>query len=358
MTPTGSLTWSNSPYFDEAGYNQALQAYNKDKAAWDVSGGKAPGTPQFQGYDANNEPIYSDPTANGGYNPPVGTAPTAPNRADYNREQWTQTTNLSPEQQALYDTNTKTSQGLADNAQDTLSKPRDTAGMLSDYKDVAGPTYSDETRKRVENAVLDFYNRNTEPVMERQRKSMQNDLIGMGFSPGDAGGGFSTAMGDLNRSQNNARLDALDRAVTTGGSEARADFATQLSGSQFASDQQKARLAQQLTKANAVNSDRSGIINELSALRSGSTVNAPQLTGQAQAAGATPPNLMGAAESGYNAQVGNVNASNAATNSLYSGLLSLAGSYFGAGGAAAGNVIGRNLGAPQYQPTTMYGSFQ
>ena len=69
-------------------------------------------------------------------------------------------------------------------------------------------------------------------------------------------------------------------------------------------------------------------INVINALRSGTQVTSPQFTNtplQAQTAG---PDLLGAASQGYNAQLGAVNANNAATGNFMGGLMGLGGAIF------------------------------
>lgn len=74
--PTGSQTWNNAPTFDETGFNSAMQEYERMRAnstdAW-----------------AGGQPIIQ------------------PTRDQFTRDNWTQTTTLSPEQQQLYNQNTQ-----------------------------------------------------------------------------------------------------------------------------------------------------------------------------------------------------------------------------------------------------------
>ena len=66
-------------------------------------------------------------------------------------------------------------------------------------------------------------------------------------------------------------------------------------------------------------------INTLNAVRSGAQVTGPQFVNSAQQATTQGPDLLGAAQMGYNAQMGDFNAQQAAQSNLNQGLFSLAG---------------------------------
>jgi hypothetical protein len=72
-------------------------------------------------------------------------------------------------------------------------------------------------------------------------------------------------------------------------------------------------------------------LNTLSALRTGAQVQNPTFVNSAQQATTSGPDLLGAAQMGYNAQMGDFNAKQAAQQSMNSGLMGLGGTL----GAAA-----------------------
>lgn len=103
--PTGSSTWTKTPTFDQAGYDAALAAYNP--------GSQGTWVPESTSWSEGGPVNGSQITTPGHWE--GGTAPTgaAPNRDDFTNYTWTQTNTLSPEQQALYESNVKnTQQGL------------------------------------------------------------------------------------------------------------------------------------------------------------------------------------------------------------------------------------------------------
>jgi len=66
-------------------------------------------------------------------------------------------------------------------------------------------------------------------------------------------------------------------------------------------------------------------LNTLSAVRTGAQVTGPQFVNSAQQATTAGPDLLGAAQMGYNAQLGASNAQNAANAQMTQGLFSLGG---------------------------------
>jgi hypothetical protein len=66
-------------------------------------------------------------------------------------------------------------------------------------------------------------------------------------------------------------------------------------------------------------------LNTLNAVRSGAQVQGPSFVNSAQQATTAGPDLLGATQMGYNAQLGAANAQNAANNQMTQGLFSLGG---------------------------------
>jgi hypothetical protein len=66
-------------------------------------------------------------------------------------------------------------------------------------------------------------------------------------------------------------------------------------------------------------------LNTLSAVRTGAQVQGPSFVNSAQQANTAGPDILGATQMGFNAQMGAANAQNAANNAMTSGLFSLGG---------------------------------
>ena len=86
-------------------------------------------------------------------------------------------------------------------------------------------------------------------------------------------------------------------------------------------------------------------LNALNALRTGSQATNPTSGSYAQQATPAGPDLLGAANSQYNAALAASNAENAASSGLMGGLFGLGGAFLGGpGGAAVGSRIGGIFG--------------
>lgn len=85
-------------------------------------------------------------------------------------------------------------------------------------------------------------------------------------------------------------------------------------------------------------------LNEMNALLSGQQVLMPTFGGFSQAQMGQAPNLMGAAQNTYDAQVQAVNAANARSGGLMGGLFGLGGAVLGGPAGSFGAQLGRNLG--------------
>lgn len=230
-----------------------------------------------------------------------------------------------------------------------------------------------------------------QPVHERQQNQLETQLANMGFSVGTEG--YTRALGDLQQRQAAERYNALDAAGSeaqrlfnmgmgarqqafqedvTGGQFGNAaagqafqqglagqqfrnqalgqaqalDLARMQAGNQAAQQQfglnqqfadQQNRLRQQ---AIAEQMQRRGMsLNEMNALLSGQQVSMPQMPSFTASGRAETPNILGALQSQYDAQLGAYNADQAAAGNMMGGLFSLgasalmpgAGSLFGFG---------------------------
>lgn len=169
---------------------------------------------------------------------------------------YTQTTTLSPEQQQLYNLNTKTQQNIGQLGVDQsarlselLGKPVDLSGLTID------PNSFSADRGRVEQAMFDRLN----PQLDRDRASLENTLVNQGFQRGTEA--FTNAMGDFGRQSNDARL-----AITARGLQEQQGMYGMASS---AAQQEMQRRLQ----------ERNQPINEITALMSGSQVSMPNAPG-------------------------------------------------------------------------------
>jgi hypothetical protein len=210
----------------------------------------------------------------------------------YGNPTWTATQTYSPEQQQLYDLQNKASIGLGELSgqglgyvKEMISQPFNTS-TLNAMPINAGEQYQDAMLRRLG------------PTLQQQRSSLETRLINQGIPQN------SEAWNRAFMQQDQRESDLLNSAVTGG-------FNVGLQARQRGFEE----LAYQ----------RNEPINTLNAVRSGAQVTGPQFVNSAQQATTSGPDLLGAAQMGYNAQMGNFNAQQQAQSNLNQGLMGLGG---------------------------------
>lgn len=208
------------------------------------------------------------------------------------------------------------------------------------------PQFDSSYRDTVANQLM----QKMQPVHDYQQKQLETKLSNMGFRPGTEG--YNRELNNLNMRQSAERYNALD----TAGSEAQrlynmqmgtaqqgyqqnlgaAQFQNQALGQASALDQSRMQAQNQAMQqqfglnqqyANAQNQLRQQAIaeqmqrrgmslNEMNALLSGQQVQMPNMPSFSQSGQAQTPNILGATQMGYDAQLGAANAQNAAFGNL------------------------------------------
>ena len=205
---------------------------------------------------------------------------------------WKSTQTLAPDQQKLLDIQNQLSIGTGElgqqglgYVQNMINKPFDTSSLPTTGLN-AGQSYQDAYMQRLA------------PQIQQGREALNVDLANRGIPVGSEA--YNRAMMTQSQKEN----DLLAAATTQG-------FGTGLAANQQGFNQ----LAYQ----------RNEPINTLNAVRSGAQVQGPSFVNPAQQANVAGPDILGAAQSTYNAQLGASNAQNAANNAMTSGLMGLAG---------------------------------
>lgn len=280
VTPWGTLTYQSiggQPQFNQQAYDAAMQA-------WQQSQGGGQQQPAFgdvsdSGYQWSQQ--QGGAAMQGGQG--AGAMGAMPNPADFYTQpgvdRWQAVTQLSPEQQRLYDLTTQAGEryGMLTNQQlealqGLLSQPID-LGSLG-----AAPVANEETRQATADAMMG----RLQPQMQADRQRLEARLANQGLRPGSVA--YNRALDALMRSETDARL-AVDAAA---GSEMARLFG--LEGA---------------ARDRAVNEmvlQRSQPLNELAAMFSGSQVQAPQFAPTPQA-GVAAPNVMDAIYANYQGQL-------------------------------------------------------
>ena len=210
----------------------------------------------------------------------------------YGNPTWTATQSLAPAQQQLLDYQNKTSLGLGEltdkglgYVSNMLDNPFDTSALPS-------------TGFNPSQSYQDAYMQRLNPQIEQGREALDVKLANQGIPVGSEA--YRRAM--LTQSQ---RENDLLAAATTQG---------------FGVGQQARQSALQEQAFL-----RNEPINTLNAVRTGAQVQGPSFVNSAQQATTAGPDLLGATQMGYNAQMGAANAQNAANNATTQGLFSLGG---------------------------------
>lgn len=211
----------------------------------------------------------------------------------YGNDMYTATQSLTPAQQAVLNKTNTLNAGLMDTAntglgyaQSVLNKPGVDTSQLPQVGINPGEAYQDAIMRRLQ------------PQIERESQQSDAQLANQGIGQGTEA--YNNAKKLLAQNQN----DRLTSAVTGG-------FNTGLAANQNAFQQGAYNQMQP--------------INVINALRTGSQVQNPNFVNVPQQANVAGPDLLGATNAQYNAQVGATNASNAASGNFMSGLMGLGG---------------------------------
>ncbi len=233
--------------------------------------------------------------------------------------QFTATTKLSPEQQKLYDTQTRVTQGAYDLADQYTGRIGQATAQPFNYEGLPNaPTYNEDYRRQ----QLDTIMQRNQPQLDRDRAQLEQRLADQGIGMEDPA--YRTAMDQYGRTLNDFRLGADTQAGN-------------------AAAQQYGLEAQTRDRAIAERANlRSQPINEVAALLgTGSGVQGPQFvnTPTSQIA---PTDVSGNYWNAYAAQVQQQQNQQQQQNAMLGGLFSLGSAALG--GGLRSNWVGKAFG--------------
>lgn len=216
----------------------------------------------------------------------------------YGNPTYTATQTLSPEEQAIYGKQSGLYSNLLGSAeaglsnyQKSLEHPQIDTSKLPSYGINPGETYSDAIMRRLQ------------PQMAQEQESFDAKMANQGITPGTQA--YENAARSFRQGQNDKLTSAVIGGMQTG-----------LGANQQAFNQA-------LTNQNLP-------LNTLNALRSGVQMTQPNYVTPASAQGYNAPNLMGAAQSQYQAAMDAYNADQASSGGFFGGLMNLGGTVLGA----------------------------
>jgi hypothetical protein len=219
---------------------------------------------------------------------------------------WTQNQTLTPQAQEALDKQLSLSNQYADVAQIGFNKAR--ASLEDPTLDMSGiPKRAMDVGQTAQQAILSRLN----PQMQQREEQMRNQLANQGIGLGSTA--FGREMSNFNQGRNDLEMQAALQGISL--------------------DQQNRSAAMQ---EQAYMQDRP--LNLVNALRSGAQVQSPQFQQFAQQQTTRGPDMMGAANAQYGAEVDRVNAKNAQTSGLFGGLMKLGTAPLG--GTMFGSLLG------------------
>jgi hypothetical protein len=209
----------------------------------------------------------------------------------YGNPTWTATTSLSDVGQQLLNNQNAASLGLGGTINAALGRVQSTMGQ--EFNPNLPSTGFDPGQ-----SYQDAYMQRLAPQLEQNREATQARLANQGIAPGTQA--YENAMRQQSQRENDLLLGATTQGFGVG------------------SQANQQAFNQEMTKYNMP-------LNTLSALRSGSQVQNPSFVNSAQQATTGGADILGAAQMGYNAQMGDFTAKQAAQQSFNQGLMGLAG---------------------------------
>ena len=327
-TPYGSLTYSRKqPTFDQAGYDAAMAKYN--------SGGSQQTQPEMIWQPALN-------SGEGGYMPTGASTTTAtnagaaPRREDFMAADdgggWEQTMSLTPQAQATLDKQMALSDKYAetagigfDRARSIFENPNiDTSGM----PEFSGVDLSTLARAPVnagmtaQEALLSRLN----PSLASDEEALRTRLSNQGISLGSTAYGREMAL--QGQRGTDLRLQAAAQGISLDQAARQQGLNEQLAIAGLNSGQRAQMLQEKYTQ-------QSRPLDLINALRTGAQVQNPQFQSYAQQQTTTGPDMLGAANAQYGAQMNQFNADQASGDAMMSGLMGIGGQFAGSKAGSA-----------------------
>lgn len=203
---------------------------------------------------------------------------------------WDATQTLSPAEQSKLDKNNALSSSLLDTANNGLGQVNTLLSNTQlDESKLAQPSIYGQT---VQDAIMS----RLRPELQQQQEGLDNQLANQGVMEGSEA--YERAQKRQSDSRGDLEIQAALQGINTG----------------------QAARQQGVAEQYAAQSRPLDIVN---ALRTGNQVQNPSFVNVPQQANVAGPDLLGAAQGNYNAQMGQYNAAQASNNNMTSGLFSL-----------------------------------
>lgn len=232
----------------------------------------------------------------------AGANPNDPQAGD-----WTQRVQLAPEQQALFDSQNRVSQNLADTAEAGLNRVGAAMATPFDMSRFGDPQVqaNDESRRRVEEAMMS----RLQPQFDRDNQALRTRLAQSGITVGSQA--YNDEMARADRGLTDARM----QAVLAGGQE----------------ESRQTQLSQMLRQAGIQEQAwmRQLPLNELNALRTGAQVQGPKFDNYYTGGNAAAAPIMDAGIAQGNYDMAMAQQQQGGWNALLGGLGQMGAAYLG-----------------------------
>lgn len=221
-----------------------------------------------------------------------------------------QRVSYSPEQQALYNATNQAGQKTGSIANEQLDRLQSTLGSPIDYSGAPALQSSIDPNSPTYKTALDAQMARINPQIEKDRSALDQRLASQGITYGHEA--YNNAQTPFNQGANDARTQASMAA-----------FQTALQQAQLGNTARQQNIQETASARNQP-------LNEISALLSGSQVQAPTFSGYSQTP-INPADYAGASALKYQGDLANFNSQTASNNAAKGALGGIGGSVLGAG---------------------------
>lgn len=225
---------------------------------------------------------------------------------------WKQTVKLSPEQQAMYDQNQAVNQQLGNVAQQGVGYVQEALNKPLSFDEMQALQAPGAIQQQASDAAYQNATRYLDPQFQRQQASLENQLANQGITRGSEA--WQNAMQESGAAKEQAYAQARNQAYAQG-----------LQGAGQAYQQGMGTRQQQISEAQTLQNNP---INMLNAVRTGQQMGVTQqpnvgTSSPGQLATTAGPDILGATQAQYNAQLGAYNADQAASNGMFGNLMNV-----------------------------------
>lgn len=187
---------------------------------------------------------------------------------------WSQTQTLTGDAQSALDAQMAMQKGKSEQALGMMDRMKNEFGESADWGQFGDQTGLEfdpsELRQKAEDAAYGRATSRLDPRFEQESNALEIKLANQGLSPGDQA--YDAAMGNFNRSKEDAYANAQNMAVSQGRGESAQDFQQQKGSADYANQLRQNSMKEMMQQ-------RGMSLNEINAIMSGAQVQTPGFEG-------------------------------------------------------------------------------